>query len=453
MAKYPGLVSLLALNFKIFSVSYNSALWMVAMIFLGYLAILYVVIRKAFDIYTAIVTMLITVFSLLQLNWNMAVYSEGLFGFLLALLVLWTISISDRTLRWWIGAGVILAMLYLTRPNGILLMGGFFCVYLLGYKEKRYSIGKPVAAITVMFIVLSPWLIRSYIYFDHPFHIGASAGLLRATNQEIATRSMVEFLKEHGILFPFMRITSGIMGFWKTLHFYEKGLQILPLLFAVIGIFRRKIFYNAFISCGFLITLIACFYVSYSSYAGVRYFSSFMPFIYAYGIHELFQILKKVSGKRWTVFRFPAVALVCIVLLSPVVNPHRFYFRKYSGSQPHILDVRKHISILNTLVERNQGYFAGQLCQLNFLTEFNCVGIQESFDSSSVKRSMEVLGPRFLVVTLSEMKSIKFQSIFSTLEELGYKVEEVKRSPFAQYFSINKQTEINIEDQLKESFE
>ena len=295
-----------------------------------------------------------------------------------------------------------------------------------------------------------PWLLRSYFIFGNPFHIAGSAGLLRSSSGEPATYSFLTFLREYGVFFPFKRILWGFINFWKPLQFYEHGLQIVPLFFTVIGLIIRKRFYNPFVSSGFLITFILCCYVCYSSWAGVRYFSSFLPFVYAYGVHTFIYLLEKWGGKRKYV-GITAMIIFCVIVLSFIFYPHRFYERKYAAPPPDTeIGVSKYIKVLKRHLKNEDHYMADGLCQLNFLADRNCVGLQGYNIASWLPSAFEKFNPKLLAFTHAEAESERGEKILNILKKQGYRIEQKDSCLLAIFYSVSLSTSTSGSDSFSQ---
>ena len=263
-------------------------------------------------------------------------------------------------------------------------------------------------------LVASPWLIRNVIHFGNPFHIVGSAGFLRVAAEDPLTYTPVQFLDKYGLLFPFKRVIFGGLKFFRYLHDLEHGLEVIPLLGVVIGIVRRRNFYHMMILTGVIITFLACAYGAYVSLAGVRYFSSIMPFIYAYGVWNIVELMFKIKIRRWGMPFSYAIYIVFIgILLSPVFYPHRFYERKFafppSGTRAAVTE---YTGKLSRQMGEKKNYYAQQLCQVNFLTELNCVGLQDVWDYKWFKKSIDTFNPQVLAFRPDEYKSQRGREIF-----------------------------------------
>jgi 4-amino-4-deoxy-L-arabinose transferase-like glycosyltransferase len=256
--RYPGLVTCLAVGFKLFGISYDSALAVVCFIFLIYALMVYLVSKKFFGIRVACLTMACTVFSLLQLYWNSIVYTEGLFGIVVALLLLVSAYIPEHKRLFWILAGAGIGALYLVRPNGILFGCGFLWLFLRSFGKKGKTTGNVLLGLVVMGLIMGPWLARNFIFWGNPFHIAGSAGLLRVSADEPLTYSVFDFLKIHGALYPFKAVCIGCWHFIVTLHFFEHGLEIIPLAFCALGLFLRVPGYNSFVVAALLVSFASC---------------------------------------------------------------------------------------------------------------------------------------------------------------------------------------------------
>jgi hypothetical protein len=436
--RYPGLVVPLAVSFTVFGISYATALATVAGIFFVYLLVIYFVCRKAFGITTAVLTMTLSSVSLLQLYWNTVVYSEGMFGLIVGLLLLWSLAYPDTKKKlFWIVLGALCGVLYCVRPNGILFCAGIAWLY---WTERKKGVSVPLMAIGLssMALVMLPWLLRSWHCFGNPFHIATNAGLLRGTGADPVTLSLGQFLSRYGVLFPIKAVAVGVVNFWKTLHFFEHGLQLLPLIGVIIGLITRRGFYTPFVRASFLVTFLACCYASCSggSWAGVRYFSSLLPFVYGYGVYALLSLISTATAKWHRHAPLISAGVLALFLCAPVYYPHEYYKRTFRAQKPIDLSFKDHTKMLTLLLNRHGTYCAASMAQLNFLTEFNCVGIQQFFDSTQVKDMMERFSPALVVVTQQEFQQPRIAGIMRAIERHGCDLTLAESNGYGLYWRI-----------------
>ncbi len=436
--RYPGLVVLLAGAFLLFGNSFQTGLWTIASIFLLYCGSLYYVVKLYFGRKCALATLLVTVFSLLQLSWNTRVYSEGLFGLVLACWFIWIKTRNSELKHWWIGCGVFTGLLYLIRPNGVLFVPAILFAFYLRRKELKWSV--LIYSLSAFFLIISPWLGRNTIYFDNPFHIAGSAGLMRVEANEPLTYSLLEYLSKYGIIFPLKRILMGLMNFFKFLHDIEHGIEVVPLIGVGIGVILKRPFYNQWMVIGFGITFLACCYSAYVSWAGVRYFSSLLPFVYAYGISGILTLLFKF---RWHWGRLSVQYGLYItllgVLLAPVFYPHRFFERKYrrpSSVSQSVIEAYQ--NKLSHHVQKSNFYYAGQLCQLNFLTEFNCIAVDDIWGLDWVEKSMDVFKPTIIAFKTNEFESDMGRAVLTEFETVGYQWTLVDSNAISRIVRLSK---------------
>jgi hypothetical protein len=434
--RFPVLVALLAIAFKLFGISYAVGLNSILAIFLCNCLVLYLVLRRIYGYRTSIIVLILTVFSLLQLQWNSAVYVEGLFGLVLSMTV-YLATCGDFTKRKsWIALGFVIGALYLVRPNGILLAVGLIWQYLRMRKSNPAKLRYPLYALSMMFAVMLPWLFRTAVHFGNPFHVAGAAGFMQATYNGPPSGSFLIFIRENGVLFPLRATMIGIKNIIQELHFFEHGLEIIPLLFALIALVKRKPFYNYGIAAGFTLTFILCAYAGYKSWAGLRYFSSFLPFVYAYGINVSVEYADKAFTK---IAKKPMVIspwIITLLFLAPVFYPHRYYERIYSSPPADRSRISEHISALNGMLTGHEAYFAGNLGQLNFMTVYNCVGIQDGFDSTDVEKALVHFQPRILAITKAEACDQRIGAIMRQIERNGYMLHIVTETRLGIYYSL-----------------
>lgn len=435
--RYPGLVACLAIGFKLFGISYDTALGVVTFLFSIYALLVYLVSRKFFGIRVACVTMACTVFSLLQLYWNSIVYTEGLFGIVAASLFLISAYVSERRRLFWILTGVGIGVLYLVRPNGLLFGFGLAYLFLRSFRKNGKTAGNLIVGFVAMGIIIGPWLLRNYVFFGNPFHIAGSAGLLRVSTDEPLTYSVFDFLKIHGALFPLKAVCIGSWNFIITLHVFEHGLEIIPLVFFALGIILRVPGYNAFIAAALLISFLSCAYTSKASWSGVRYFSSLLPFVYAYGFYCLFRMLDRITTNRGRWTHYLLFFVVAGFSLAPVFYPHRYYERTFKTMPLVHRNFDTHVRMLAARLSNHDAYLANKMAQVNFLTEYNCVGMQQFFDSTNVGRALCQFSPKLLVVTPDEEKEPKMRAIMREIERKNCTLEKTDSTEMCYYYLIS----------------
>jgi hypothetical protein len=163
----------------------------------------------------------------------------------------------------------------------------------------------------------------------------------------------------------------------------------------------------------FVFMFAACSYVAFKSWAGVRYYSMFLPFVYASGISYIYS-LSDTLLKRWG-FRFKDILLTSLVtgvLLLPVYYPHRYFIRRYHKIDATIQNqIDRHVSTLDSLLTRETVYCAVSLGKVNYLTGFNCFGIQRYYDSSHVEKTIQIFNPGWIVLTQEEAEREWMKSI------------------------------------------
>jgi hypothetical protein len=443
--RYPGLSLVLAVSFKLFGISYHTALWTVGVIAMLWTMAVFCVCRAYFGPKTAFITMTLMVVSLLQLEWNTLVYSEGLFGLFLTLLMACSIKADFRKMRWWIAVGALTGLLYLVRPNAILFLVGLVP---LAFSQRNggHVPWKAVAASLGAFCLTAmPWLARNAIMFGNPFHFAGSGGLLRLSGSDPLTFSVVDFVKQYGPFKPLGALCEGYVSFFTDLHFFEHGLEIIPCALVCVALARRQRFYNGFIAAGIALTFVLCCYTEYNAWGGIRYFSSVIPFVYAYGVNELFTLFRPVEHRIAAVMPAPQAAarsvifMLCACLfLFPVLYPHRFYERKYSAAFRQDFPYTDYSAKLSSLLPGNKSYLADAMAQLNFQWRYNCVGIQFYFDSTDVPRAMETFAPTLAVLTRDELAVPRIQGILRELDREGYSALAADSIAGVTFFTISR---------------
>ena len=440
--RYPVFSMLLAQSFRLFGITYKVALWATALIFILFCISVYIVVKYIYGIRTAAVTLALTAFSLLQIEYASQVYCEGLFGLVVTWIIYFSMRFDVRRHRWWITNGILTGILYLIRPNGILLISALIIYYFIIRKQKSISVALPALSIGISVAIISPWLLRNYMFFGNPFHLAGSAGLLRATNNDPITFTFSQFLKLHGVFYFVKAILTGILNFFNELPFFEHGIHFIPLFFGILAIFRKRAFYNGFILASFLISFLACAYTAkMSSWAGIRYFSSFLPFIYAYGISFLFytadQFLYRISSKTGKLCLAFGFIIVFITTVAPIVNPHRYYERYFRTKTELTSSISHYYSELDNQLSANNGlYYANSLAQLNFARTYSCVGVQQLVDEKEIVRAQKHFNPSLMVLTRDEFKKPRYKNLLQALQKENYSWSVSAENDYAVFIRI-----------------
>jgi hypothetical protein len=422
--RYPGLTLIIGSAFRIFGISYAVALCVIASIFLTFIASVFVSLRGRLGFWSAFGAACLTAASPLQLQWNSAVYTEGLFGLFLALWVYlaFVSQAKQATWEWWCLMGLNLGLLTLIRPNALLMFGGLVCQFVFHHRRHQLPWNRIVMATLVCAFIISPWLIRNWIFFENPFHIAGSAGLLRDHIDQSHLLGIGQYLENHSWLFPIKRWVFGVGYFFRTLHFLENGLEMLPLIVLVgVIVFRKDVLFSPLLGASFLISFAACAFASWHSWAGVRYFSAYLPFLYGFGIFYTEVGLSKLKLK--IPLHGLALCGLILVFLSPVMNAHRYYERKYQNQRSAAAAINLHLKTLEKFVPANTEYYAKNLCQLNFLTDRHCIGLQELYDSTWFDRSEATFHPRWIALRHNEESTSDVKEALNRYQVAGFTLD------------------------------
>jgi hypothetical protein len=435
--RYPGLTLILAATFAVFGISYPAALGAIGGLFLAFLMFFYLIIRKIYGVRVGVIALSVTAFSLAQLEWNSAVYCEGLFGIGLSALIAANLFQDLSRFRSWALVGLACGILYYVRPNGVLFLAGFLVYAFLHRSEGRKAFMQMAIGLAVFFICVFPWMLRNWALFDNPLHITGGAGVLRAAPNDPYTWSCIDFISHYGPVILLKMLSSGAIHFFQALHFFEKNLFVLPLIGAGIGLFHRRPFGNSFIATGFILSFLACFYVSYShSWAGVRYATPFMPFMYAYGIAELIRVCKIISQRMPPRIRAAPMVVCAALLLAPVYYPHRHYHRVYAHTERCDRSFVNHRKLIDSLVPPNGYYLADSYGQLAFLSTRNCAGIQMMVDSSYIKEYLARYKPALLVLGNDESALPRMRGIMREMNRMGVLPDSASRIDGGNYYVL-----------------
>lgn len=440
--RFPGLVCILAGAFKLFGIGYPVALWTVALIFLVFGLVVYGIVRRVSGATVACATLPLVYFSPLHYIYATEVYSETLFGIVLAAVLFFSWRFKPDARAWWIGSGASIGLLYLIRPNAVLFAGALAVYGLWAVSVMRVRWRFVAMGLCAMIVIMLPWLLRTWSIFGNPFHLAGSAGLLRVAAQEPLTYSLSDFTRMYGAFYFVKTTLCNIPLFFTLLHQQEHGLELLPLLFCLVGLARRKPFYNGMVLLSFLCTLLACFYVSSGyDWAGVRYFSSFLPFVYAYGISQMVWLIGLLIAKFAPQFRraafVAAAAVMTGALIFPVYYPHRYYERYYRKMPAGKKEFPDYYDALRRNLGNNRFYYAGSLAQINFATGLNCVGMQWFFDEKEIRRAQKAFHPGLVALRPKERCNTFFTRVLSALQQDGCTLtEETMPDSFALFITI-----------------
>jgi Dolichyl-phosphate-mannose-protein mannosyltransferase len=468
--RYPALTTLLGLSFKLFGIHHAVALKTVAAVFLLTLTLLYAYVARRHGRMTALMAVSLAAFSLQQLQWNSLVYTEGLFGLVLVLVVMAArrVATSRAIWPWCLVLGLTLGVLYLVRPNGLLWAAGVpGLIYAVmrgnspNKHQERTTVHNPFpwlkaveshAWVAIGFLIAAgPWLWRTFRLFGNPLHIAGSAGLMRETLADSPAADATSFLGQHGPGYFADRLYQGLIRLIADTHQFEHGLAILPIALALLRLYldRRKWRHGTalFFLPGLLLTVAACAYAAKNSWAGARYLSPVLPLLYAYGLSLLPLTWRKLTSKpilrslrpRQVVFTTACLA----VLLAPVVGPHRFYQRQYGGS--HALQEAGaqhaiHARDLHRFVADGSTYYAGYLCQLNFMGRKLCVGLQELHHTDWVAKSERAFRPEILVMARHpigvEREAADMSRAMTALSQSGCQFDTLGSNETALYLRV-----------------
>jgi hypothetical protein len=294
--------------------------------------------------------------------------------------------------------------------------------------------------------VALPWLIRNAALFGNPFHFAGSGGMLRLSTTDPLTYSVLDFMRHYGVVQPIGAFFEGFVSFFTDLHFFEHGLEIVPLALACVALGRGRRFYNSFIAGGIGLTFLICCYQEHLSWGGIRYFSPIIPFVYAYGVHEIVTLFNhSIKGRVAGIapaLRFPlhvfGFILCAAIALFPVAYPHRFYERKYSVAMQSHFPLADYAAKLSSRLPQNGSYLSFSMAQLNFQWRYDCVGVQEFFDSTEVPRAMRTFRPTLAVFTRNELAMPRIKGIFRALQTNDYAVVAADSIADVSLFTITR---------------
>lgn len=497
--RYPGLTVFLALGFRLGGIGYDTALVTAAVLFLCFVLAFTYAVKKQFGAATALLCLPVTGLSLLQMHWNGRVYTEGLFalGLTWVLTAAYSAAREPGLKRRWFLLGLSLGLLYLIRPNGILMLAGApwlawpWVTAPGGEATSRSTAWQKMRALTQRLSWLGwgwlamtgAWLWRTAHYFGNPFHIAGSAGLLRDHVGQSHQEAFGDFFQRHAFAYPGWRIANGWINLLKDWHTFEYGLEIIPWIGLVFGMglwlwrrfgqasaFPRAIVeagaeqeanrdsqhgalsppvpsgYPGFFLIGLALNLTACAYAAFDSWAGLRYASAFIPWIYALGLFPLAlggeSLARRIAWLRSPWRKTCLFLALGFLLLLPVVNPYRYFIRasqadgqadenRREARQAYLATLAKHL--------REPGiYYAKSMCQLNFMTRNRCVGLQELYDSSWFERSERAFRPGLLVIGTGEEADPDMQEAMARMRGEAFTLDTLEETALAVFLAIGR---------------
>ncbi len=437
--RYPGLVVLLAAAFKIFGIHYQLALWVVAAVYFVSCIAFYFLIRSHFGRATALISLLLASLSPLQLYWNTQVYSEGLFLLGLVAFVYSCSKLNTKQPKTFFLAGVCLAGVYLIRPNALICILGFLAYTPNVVHGKKEFFTNMLAVGVGCVLAVLPWLLRNYLSFGNPLHFANSSAIFMGNMNDPVNMTPMEYFQSYGFWFQFERMFYGCLNFYNAWMLYDHGLFIIPMLAVFLGI-RKGGFYNKVVAIGFGATLVICCFMSYSlSEAAIRYFSPFALFFMAYGVHQCLQLLNSKTLGLNKVPEQLRTGILAFILILPIINPQRFYLRKYAALHPVDMSEVNNYKEAHLKLIGNNYYLSRYLCQLNFELEGKCLGIQSRGDNrilEAIPKAINSLNPPFLALTREEAQSVLGKQILFKIREQSSDPQEVWKNSFAVIYNL-----------------
>jgi len=175
----PGITFTLAFFIKLFGVLGGVSAFRVFQVVLQSVSILIIfyIARELFNSNVAIIACIIDALYLPEISTSGLILTEGIFKFLLLLLVLISIlALKTKKIKFYIVGGLIWGLACLFRPTVLL----FPAVFLFMWIKNRYSVKDIIKftliTCTVFVTVMSPWWIRNYITFHEVIPLSQSTG-------------------------------------------------------------------------------------------------------------------------------------------------------------------------------------------------------------------------------------------------------------------------------------
>jgi hypothetical protein len=247
--------------------------------------------------------------------------------FFLALLLWLATRHGDRLTGKPFVPALLLAALYLTRANGLLMVAAYGGICLLHRRLRHFG------AVLGLFVILcSPWFVRNIMVFGNPLHTDNAYFLFTDHFEEVfsvrsAPPSLREYVTTHTIHEMVGRWLKGAYlsaeGFLLGNVFrdepFARGSLMIPLLFAAYGLyqsrFRRLL---EFTGIAFVLHFLS---VSWHAHGTYRYYIPFYAFIMVgagIGIERIWIRWCSPLSRSW---KTAASAVGLVVLLFPLIRP------------------------------------------------------------------------------------------------------------------------------------
>lgn len=371
--RFPGLAVLLALAFKVFGIGTQVARSTVVLTSCIAHILLFLLALKTFGRLTALLTLLFSSISLLQIEWTSVVYSEALFSAAMYGIFLAGVSLDFRRPGYWLIIGVLFGLAYYVRPN---IMVTWPAPVLLGlYRLKKGEI-PPVfllLLVTPLLLIPLPWWIRNAVCFGNPLHVASGGGFFVYDYIDRFQPSPGAYLSKYGPGHVLMRPVAGAFDFVRLSVKFEHGLILPYFLLWIPSAFRYRR------SRGMPLLLLTtaahlpfAFWVAHRDWSGPRYVLFAFPLLYMFGIKTVLDIFTGFFSFRRR--RLVAVALLAATTL-PIVNPHRYYYRRHHVyRRPGPVQTAGVVAFLRRNLGGHEAYFGlGDGKEFGFLTNRNSV--------------------------------------------------------------------------------
>ncbi len=407
--RFPGFTLILTIAFGLFGISYKTALY--AQLFIGLFSLLalYYLIKKLFNKDCALLTVFFSAISLYQIHLGSRVYAETLYALVMYMLLYWIFVFSRTRLSHWLILSFLLAITYYIRPN-VILIYPFFVIYLL-FSVSHQNLPRRTIFICLGFllILLLPWWLRNWTIFGNPFHVAAGGGFFVKEYADRFHPTFFAYLAKYGWCHLISRPFAGAVCFFQQIIQFEHGFIIAFFILAPFSLLRLIKFSGGFLALSLVfVQILSSFWISYTDWSGPRYVYFSWPLFYALGSNTLLQLLRRLKSRH---LRWAALAFSSLLLLFPIINPHRYYYRLYYVySKPPSPNIKELVAFLKNNLNQDELYLAvAEVAVLNFLTDRNCISEPElNRDQTIIKEAI-----RFKVkfIVLSNDKDPWFKKI------------------------------------------
>jgi hypothetical protein len=262
-----------------------------------------------------------------QVYFSAQVEDQIVFLLFFLVLALWLTSRKGEQMSNAFVPGLLLAALYLTRANGLLVVAAYCAVCLL---HRRIRHGTIVLAVFTLLCL--PWFIRNVAAFGNPFHTDNAFFLFTDRFSDVfsvraSPPSFGEYVATHSILEMGARWFKGaylsLEGFLLGNIFrdepFARGSLAIPLLLAAYGCWRSR--FRALLHFGGVAFLLHFFTVSWHAHGTYRYYIPFYALVLVGASCGLERLWTRWCSQLAHTRRVGAVTAALLLLAFPLIRP------------------------------------------------------------------------------------------------------------------------------------